>query len=108
MNTHQLQKIIKGGEGLTVEFKECRGQVNRDVYESICAFLNRNGGHIILGVQDNGIIKGVDPDALTEQFRFFEIMRGVENRSPIPCEGFYEFEDIRAGLRIDRRYRQSG
>jgi len=66
MNTHQLQKIIKGGEGLTVEFKECRGQVNRDVYESICAFLNRNGGHIILGVQDNGIIKGVDPDALTE------------------------------------------
>ncbi|MBU4259850.1 MAG: ATP-binding protein, partial [Proteobacteria bacterium] len=46
MIAEQLRNIIKDGEGLTVEFKECRNQVNRDVYKSICAFLNRNGGHI--------------------------------------------------------------
>ena len=64
MIAKQLHEIINGGEGLTVEFKECRTQVNRDVYESICAFLNRNGGHIVLGVQDNGSISGIDPEAL--------------------------------------------
>ena len=56
-----LRKIIKGGEGLTTEFKECRTQVNRDVYESICAFLNRNGGHIVLEVRDNGSIPIISP-----------------------------------------------
>ena len=64
MIAEQLRKIIKGGEGLTVEFKECRSRVNRDVYESICAFLNRNGGHIVLGVRDNGSISGIVPEAL--------------------------------------------
>jgi len=64
MIAEQLRKIIKGGEGLTAEFKECRTQVTRDVYESICAFLNRNGGHIVLGVKDNGSISGIVPDAL--------------------------------------------
>jgi len=66
MIAKQLQEIINGGEGLTVEFKECRSRVNRDVYESICAFLNRNGGHIILGVRDDGGISGIDPVALSE------------------------------------------
>jgi len=64
MIAEQLRKIIKGGEGLTAEFKECRTQVNRDVYESICAFLNRNGGDIVLGVKDNGSISGIVPEAL--------------------------------------------
>ncbi|MBU4258537.1 MAG: ATP-binding protein, partial [Proteobacteria bacterium] len=65
MIAEQLRNIIKDGEGLTVEFKECRNQVNRDVYKSICAFLNRNGGHIVLGVKDNGSISGIDPKALS-------------------------------------------
>ena len=50
----KLQEIIDSGEGLTVEFKECRTGLNRDVYESICAFLNRQGGHLVLGVKDEG------------------------------------------------------
>ena len=66
MIAEQLRNIIKDGEGMTVEFKECRDQVNRDVYESICAFLNRNGGHIVLGVKDNGSISGILPEALPE------------------------------------------
>lgn len=61
-----LQDIIGSGERLTVEFKECRTKVNRDVYESICAFLNRQGGHILLGVKDNGTVSGIDPAALPE------------------------------------------
>jgi ATP-dependent DNA helicase RecG len=61
-----LRDIIGAGEGLTVEFKECRTKANRDVYESICAFLNRQGGHIVLGVKDDGTVSGIDPAALPE------------------------------------------
>lgn len=66
MISEQLKSIIRDGEGLTVEFKECKTQINRDVYETVCAFLNRNGGHIVLGVEDNGNITGIDKDALPQ------------------------------------------
>jgi ATP-dependent DNA helicase RecG len=55
----QLLDIISSGEGLTIEFKECSTWVNRDVYESICAFLNRQGGHLFLGVKNDGTIAGI-------------------------------------------------
>ena len=65
MNKHQLHEIIKGGEGLTVEFKECRERISRNVYESICAFLNRQGGHLVLGVKDSGTIAGISPSVFS-------------------------------------------
>ena len=33
--------------------------LNKNVFETICAFLNRNGGHLILGVNDNGKVRGI-------------------------------------------------
>ncbi|MCK5912374.1 MAG: putative DNA binding domain-containing protein, partial [Desulfuromusa sp.] len=44
----------KQGEGRQVEFKTCRDALNRDVYETVCAFLNRSGGDLLLGVTDAG------------------------------------------------------
>lgn len=60
MNVESLKKLITCGESITVEFKESKNRLNKDLYESVCAFLNRHGGHIILGVKDNGEILGVD------------------------------------------------
>ena len=54
MLERRLLALIKEGEGLRVEFKTCRKALNRDVYETVCAFLNRYGGEILLGVDDNG------------------------------------------------------
>ncbi|MCK5741804.1 MAG: putative DNA binding domain-containing protein, partial [Chlorobi bacterium] len=62
----RVLQIIKSGEGVTTEFKTCRNRINKDVYESVCAFLNRNGGTILLGVNDDGTIQGVDKTALTQ------------------------------------------
>lgn len=59
-----VRKLIANGEGLTVEFKESRTELNRDVYETVCAFLNRHGGTILLGVDDNKNIVGVEPDSV--------------------------------------------
>ena len=53
---HILKKIAQG-EGITVEFKESRTSVNKDVYETVCAFSNRLGGDIFLGIRDDGDIQ---------------------------------------------------
>ena len=56
------------GEGIDLEFKTCRNQLTRDIYETVCAFLNRHGGTLLLGVKDDGTIEGIAPDAI-EQIR---------------------------------------
>ncbi len=48
MNAEILKYIIKKGEGLNVEFKKCSTDLSESVYETVCAFLNRNGGSVIL------------------------------------------------------------
>ena len=66
-----LKALIKQGEGISVEFKECRRTLNRNVYETVCAFLNRHGGDLLLGVSDAGKVTGVDPDCVGQIKRDF-------------------------------------
>ncbi|MBV1756466.1 MAG: putative DNA binding domain-containing protein [Dethiosulfatibacter sp.] len=66
MKIEDLKKIISGGESITVEFKESKKKLNKDVYESVCSLLNRYGGHLFLGVEDNGDIVGVDKDSVQQ------------------------------------------
>jgi len=56
----RVQALIGQGEGLRVEFKKCKAVLNRDVYETVCAFLNRSGGDLLLGVEDDGTVAGID------------------------------------------------
>jgi ATP-dependent DNA helicase RecG len=63
----KIRLIIEQGEGLTVEFKKSHESLSRDVFETICAFLNRKGGHILLGVKDKGYIEGVKEDSISKQ-----------------------------------------
>ncbi len=66
MNEHQLLELTRKGEGLDLEFKTCRDQISRDVYETVCAFLNRNGGTILLGVQDSGEVAGINANVISQ------------------------------------------
>ena len=59
MNPEGIRKILQKGEGIEIEFKTSQFELNRDVFESICAFLNRKGGHLLLGVNDDGVVEGV-------------------------------------------------
>ncbi len=54
------------GEGLHREFKEAGGQLPRSLFETVCAFLNTDGGTILLGVADDGTVTGIEPDAVRE------------------------------------------
>ena len=61
MTADQVRKMLKDGEGLTVEFKECSERLSAGIYETVCAFSNRYGGHLFLGVSDKGDVVGVNP-----------------------------------------------
>lgn len=62
MTIERLQTLIDQGEGVNVEFKTSSIALNKDAFDSICGFLNRSGGHLILGVQDDGTVNGVQAD----------------------------------------------
>jgi len=65
MTFTKLKQLIRDGEGLTVEFKRCEKELNNSVYETVSAFSNRYGGYIILGVEDDGKVRGVAPSAVS-------------------------------------------
>ena len=54
-----------------VEFKRCGNQIKNDVYETVCSFLNRFGGDIFLGVQDNGAVLGISPKQAPDLIKNF-------------------------------------
>lgn len=58
--------FLAGGESITTEFKECRNKLPKNLFETICAFLNRMGGDIFLGVADGGTITGVDESCVPQ------------------------------------------
>jgi len=66
LTEQRIQEMIAQGEGTALEFKTCRKRLNRDVYDTVCAFLNRHGGRILLGVADNGEVPGVDAEAVKQ------------------------------------------
>ena len=54
-----LMEFIKSGESTTIEYKKAKKNLPSNLFETICAMLNRNGGHIFLGVNDNAEVIGV-------------------------------------------------
>ena len=47
-------------EDIKTEFKSCTNAISHSVYETVCSFLNHSGGTIYLGINDDGIIEGVN------------------------------------------------
>lgn len=87
-----LKKIISSGESITVEFKESKKKLNKDVYDSVCAFLNRHGGHLFLGVKDNGDIAGVDKDAVEQLKKDF--VTSLNNPQTLNPAFYLAVEDV--------------
>lgn len=57
-----LIEFIESGESTTIEYKEVKRNFPTNLFESVCSMLNRNGGHIFLGVNDNLEVIGVYKD----------------------------------------------
>lgn len=94
-----LLKLIKDGENSTVEFKTAKKNLPDNLFETICSMLNRNGGHIFLGVQDNGSIIGVYKDYVKDMKKnFANLCNNNEKISPTVHlevkEYFYDKKEI--------------
>ena len=92
MKIESLKKIISSGESITVEFKESKKKINKDVYDSVCAFLNRHGGHLFLGVKDNGDIAGVDKDSVDQLKKDF--VTSLNNPQTLNPAFYLAVEDV--------------
>ena len=71
MTIEEIKKLIATGEKIDVELKESRNALNKDIYDTVASFNNRTGGHIILGVNDNKEIVGVNPAKVDKMIKDF-------------------------------------
>ncbi|RLE66714.1 MAG: hypothetical protein DRJ47_01730 [Thermoprotei archaeon] len=59
MKFHEISELISLGEGESIEFKSSLGEL-KEIGETVCAFLNKRGGIVLVGVSDEGRILGVE------------------------------------------------
>lgn len=81
-NLKDLKGIVEAGESETVEFKKSTAQLPR-AGETLCAFLNGQGGSVVIGVGPDGTIVGQDVADTTQQ----DIARMLDRfEPPAPVE----------------------
>ena len=76
----KIEELIHEGEGTTLEFKstlrwdlrqgKTSQQIERACLKTIAAFLNSDGGTLMVGVRDNGSIEGIESDNLKTDDRW--------------------------------------
>ena len=92
MNRSELAEVLRNGESSGVEFKRDDVRPERLARE-IAALLNFEGGHILLGVDDDGSVRGLThPPQKTEEW-VMEVARSHVRPAAIPywetidCDG---------------------
>ena len=72
MNDQELLKLLSAHEWNDVEFKEAKIGVPKNAYESVSAFANTEGGHLVFGVKKDGsdfeVVGILDVDKVQNEF----------------------------------------
>lgn len=92
MTEKELRPLLIRREWTEIELKRSKDSLARSVYESICAFLNRRGGHIVLGANNDGSIEGVSEESLQTQLD--TLAKDLNNPQLINPTCYIEFEPI--------------
>jgi ATP-dependent DNA helicase RecG len=79
MDFNQLGVLIKQGESITLELKKSTAQL-KSACESVCAFLNTDGGTIVIGVTDTQRVVGQEVSDKTKR----EIGNELAKITPVP------------------------
>jgi ATP-dependent DNA helicase RecG len=95
MTAENLERLLQRGEGISIEFKQARRGLPRDVFESVCAFLNRQGGHLLLGASNDGQATGVDEAEADHLQRDFAALSNNPTKLQPPF--LLELEQVRVG-----------
>lgn len=93
MDAEALKLVFDIGETIAVEFKRCGNGIESDTYETVCSFLNRFGGDIYLGVQDNGEVSGVSEKVAPDLVKNF--IKNVNNPNMLQPTVYLEPRIIR-------------
>lgn len=72
MTLKELTQLASRGEGLTLEFKK-RVPTPERLAKEVIALANTAGGHVLIGVEDNGSVAGLR-DAIEEEFTLREAL----------------------------------
>ena len=72
LNEQELLKLLSAHEWNDIEFKEARSAVPKSAYESVSAFANTAGGHLVFGVKKEGtdfeVVGVLDVDKVQNDF----------------------------------------
>lgn len=88
-----LLNVINKKENSTTEFKEAKRALPKSLFETVCAFLNRNGGNIFLGISDNGKVTGVDKEFIDKMKKdFINLCNNPEKIEPTVYLNINEYQ----------------
>ena len=59
MTEQKLKELIERGENSSIEFKSCSVRAETVAKEMI-SFANSSGGLVLLGIEDDGSVSGLD------------------------------------------------
>lgn len=84
MTEKELKILTQNREKRTLEYKTAWSELPDNLFETVCAFLNRDGGVIVLGALDDGsIVDGVNPKAAEQMCKNIANMsNNVEKLNP--------------------------
>ena len=102
MTLEELKKLIADDEGETVEVKETTGQ-RVDACETLCAFLNKDGGTVVFGVTKKGKLTGQLVSDKTKR-ELFEVFAKFEPSADIAVD----WVDVDAPVCVRRPSLQAG
>ena len=64
-NEHQIENLIQQGESLMLEFKsDLKCLPDRELVAAVVSLANTDGGYLLLGVEDDGVITGLHANHL--------------------------------------------
>lgn len=77
MNLDELNYILQKGEGTTIEYKEALKGVPKALYETVISFSNTEGGTVVLGADDDGVVLGLTAELVPQYIK--EIVSALNN-----------------------------
>lgn len=81
LTSEQIKSIASSGEGYNAEFKVSVPSKAKELAQEVCAFANSEGGYLLIGVDDDGIIKGTEiNNAKRPVIQFDDIYKLTKNK----------------------------
>lgn len=97
MNQTDLLRLIAGGENSRVEFKRDDVQPGK-IAARIAGLLNLEGGHVLLGVEDDGVVSGLSREIAKAEEWVMQVARDHLEPSIIPNWEVIESDGAMVGI----------